>query len=331
MPKSPTKIDLSRVKTYPLLSRKSKVSTEVLAKPVTEGLTFASFVSSLPRVLAAQDIVDVADRIIEARKKDKHVILGLGAHVVKVGLSCVVIDLLERGIVTAVAMNGATAIHDLELAFSGRTSEDVAFALDDGSFGMADETGRIINDALKAGMAKNLGFGEAVGRKILALDPEGGSLSILSNAFRLGIPATVHVAIGTDIVHMHPTADGAAIGSASHKDFLTFASLVSGMEGGVYINIGSAVILPEVFLKALSLARNTGARVNNFTTVNMDFIPHYRPLTNVVRRPVMKGGKGINLIGHHEIMVPLLSAMIIERSRGIFRKSRRSLKRKFKS
>ncbi len=237
---------------------------------------------------------------------------GLGAHVIKVGLAPVFTDLLERGYATGVLMNGAGCVHDLEFAMMGRTSEDVAAALDEGTFGMARETAEQLNRAIAAGHREGIGMGEAIGRAIARGRYPYKRRSILATAARLGIPVTVHAAIGTDIHHMHPSADGAALGATSLRDFETLAGLVATLEGGVLFNVGSAVILPEVFLKALALARNLGHRVRRFTTVDLDFIRHYRPAVNVVERPTRLGGRGISLIGHHEILVPLLAAGLIE-------------------
>jgi len=242
------------------------------------------------------------------------VIVGIGAHVIKVGLTPILVAWMEQGLVTAVAMNGAGIIHDFELALMGHTSEEVDDEIDDGRFGMTEDTGRILNEAIAQGYRNGQGMGEAVGQYITRLKthfPNGGT-SILATGARLGIPVTVHVAVGTDVIHMHPAADGAAIGATSLLDFRRLAAVVAGMEGGVYLNIGSAVVLPEVFLKTVSLGRNLGHTLTNITTVNMDFLSHYRPLTNVVRRPTQKGGKGYSLIGHHEIMLPLLVAAVAE-------------------
>jgi hypothetical protein len=236
----------------------------------------------------------------------------MGAHVIKVGLSPVVIDLMERGIITAVAMNGAGIIHDLELAMIGRTSEDVAAALHDGSFGMARETCAFLSQAIEAIPENDAGLGEAVGRSILEKQLPLMDKSILAAGARLRIPITVHVAIGTDIIHMHPGFDPQKTGAATHRDFRLFASIVATLDNGIYMNVGSAVILPEIFLKATTLVRNLGFRLAEFTTVNLDFIKHYRPLTNVIARPTAEGGQGINLVGHHEILLPLIAAGVIE-------------------
>ncbi len=309
MPKFFDRIDLSRVRTYPLAERESRVDAADVAKPWKRGSSFKTFLSELPNILAARDVRQVIAAITGAVRHDRTVLWGMGAHVIKVGLNPVVVDLMERGIISAVAMNGAGIIHDLELAMIGRTSEDVVAALSDGSFGMARETNSVLSQAIAAAAGTDQGLGQAVGAAIVEQGLAHADQSILAAGARLEIPVTVHVAFGTDILHMHPGFDPAAAGAASHRDFRLFAGIVATLEKGVYLNIGSAVLLPEVFLKALSLARNLGHRVEDFTTVNLDFIEHYRPLTNVVRRP---GGKGISLIGHHEIMVPLIAAGVIE-------------------
>jgi len=256
----------------------------------------------------------VAKTMATAHRQDRPVIVGIGAHVVKVGLNPIIVDWMKQGIVSAVAMNGAGIIHDFELALMGHTSEEVDAEIDEGRFGMAEETGRVLNEAIARGARDREGLGESVGHHINRHQGQfpHRETSILATGARLGIPVTVHVAVGTDIIHMHPSADGAAIGATSLFDFRRLAAVVAGMEGGVYLNLGSAVILPEVFLKTVSLGRNLGHALTKITTVNMDFLSHYRPLTNVVRRPTQKGGKGYSLIGHHEIMVPLLAAALQE-------------------
>lgn len=306
-------IDLAKLKTYPLDSRRSKVSVEDFAAPWTRGSGFNAFLESLPSILAAGDLQAVIDAVVVAARAHKTVVLGMGAHVIKVGLNPILIDLLERRVLTALAMNGAGIIHDLELAMHGQTSEDVAASLQDGSFGMARETGEFLGLAIQAAGKKEMGLGAAVGQAIRDADFPHTDKSLLAACARLDIPATVHVAMGTDIIHMHPDFDPAAAGKASHRDFRLFASVVANLEAGVYLNVGSAVIMPEVFLKATTLVRNLGSRLENFTTVNMDFIRHYRPMTNVVHRPTAGGGRGFNLVGHHEIMLPLLAAGIIEK------------------
>ena len=300
------------IRTYSIRKRKSKVSAADLARIPEKGGSFKDFFDSLPDILGAKDFKDVVAAIVLARKKRKTIAVGMGAHVIKTGLSPLIIDLMERGVINSVSMNGAGIVHDFELAYSGSTSEDVDSELKSGAFGMAEETGCLINKAIKMGAKKGFGLGRSVGVMIEKSRYPYKRLSILAAGARLGIPVTVHVAIGTDIVHIHPQMDGAATGKASIKDFQLFAGVVSSLEGGVYINIGSAVIMPEVFLKAITLSRNLGYKVKNFTTVNMDFIQHYRPITNVVRRPTMGGGRGFRLTGHHEIMVPLLYAGIVE-------------------
>jgi hypothetical protein len=309
MPKSFEPIDLSRINTYALSDRKSKVGSADAAKPWERGSSFKTFLTRLPNILAANDIRKVIEAITSAVQQQHTVLWGMGAHLIKVGLNPVVVDLMQRDVISAVAMNGAGIIHDLELAMVGRTSEDVAAALSDGSFGMARETNAFLSAAIAAASGSDEGLGEAVGRAIVKQGLPHADQSILAAGVRLEIPVTVHVAFGTDILHMHPAFDPAAAGAATHRDFRLFAGVVATLEKGVYLNIGSAVLLPEVFLKALSLARNLGYRVNDFTTVNLDFIKHYRPLTNVVRRP---GGNGISLTGHHKIMVPLIAAGVIE-------------------
>jgi hypothetical protein len=305
-------LSLEGLKTYPLASRKSLVKVEDFGRAVLPRSSFQKFLNSLPGILAARDFREVVARIGKAHAGGRPVILGMGAHPIKVGLSPLIIHLMEKGVLQGVAMNGAGIIHDFEVAFAGMTSEDVASEIGEGSFGMAEETGRILNAAINRGGEKGWGLGRSVGETLWKSKFRHRRLSITAAGARLGIPVTVHVAVGTDVIHMHPHCRGAALGEGSHRDFRLFAALVSRLGGGVYLNLGSAVILPEVFLKALSLARNQGYRVRNFTSVNMDFIPHYRPLTNVVRRPTLAGGKGFHLTGHHEIMFPLLCAAILE-------------------
>ncbi len=280
--------------------------------PHQPGASFTEFLDGLPGILGAADLNQVIAAAARAHQRKKILLWGFGAHLIKVGLAPVVVDLMQRGMVGGLLMNGAGCVHDLELAMMGRTSEDVAPALDDGTFGMAKETSEALNQAINAGHADGLGMGAAVGRAIeTGRFPHKGR-SVLASAHRLGIPVTVHAAIGTDIHHMHPSADGAALGATSHRDFELLTSLVATLEGGVLFNIGSAVILPEVFLKALALARNLGHEVDKFTTVNLDFIRHYRPSVNVVERPTRRGGKGYSLVGHHEILVPMIAAGLIE-------------------
>ncbi|GBC63115.1 hypothetical protein DENIS_4104 [Desulfonema ishimotonii] len=306
-------IELKGIRTYSISERKSKVSTDDFAGVWEKGAGFDRFLDSLPDILAASDLKAVINAIATAFENKKTIALGMGAHVIKVGLNPVLIDLMERGILSAVAINGAGIIHDFELALTGQTSEDVAASIGDGSFGMARETCTFLGEAIQKAERESLGLGEAVGRYILEKDLPVAGKSLLAQAARLGVPVTVHIAMGTDIIHMHPQFDPKAAGAASYRDFLTFASVVASLDQGVYLNIGSAVILPEVFLKAITLVRNMGHRVDHLTTVNMDFIRHYRPMTNVVHRPTLEGGKGYNLVGHHEIMLPLIAAGVLER------------------
>ena len=305
-------IDLSQVKTYPLSERKSRVSSSDFAKTWQKGSYFKEFLDSLPDVLAGSHIKTVISSIATAFKNKKTIVFAMGAHVIKVGLNPVVIDLMERGIITAVAMNGAGIIHDSELAMAGQTSEDVAASIGNGSFGMAHEINSFLSDAIYKAGQKSSGLGETIGLAMIEENLPFLDQSILAAGARLGIPVTVHVAFGTDIIHMHPGFDPNAAGAATHIDFRTFASVIATLEGGIYLNVGSAVILPEVFLKAVTLVRNLGHNLDNFTTVNMDFIRHYRPITNVVNRPTARGGQGFDLTGHHEIMLPLIAAGVIE-------------------
>jgi hypothetical protein len=310
-PKLP-KIDRAKVRTTSARARHSKVAVRDEAKPHVAGASFARFLDGLPRLLGAADLRLAIEAGARARKQRRTLLWGFGAHVIKVGLAPVVVDLLERGFVSGILMNGAGCVHDLELSMMGRTSEDVAESLDDGSFGMAGETAARLNRAIASGAREGLGMGAAVGRDILESRDRYKQRSIIATAARLDIPVTVHAAIGTDIHHMHPDADGAAIGATSHRDFETATALVSTLEGGVFYNVGSAVILPEVFLKALALARNLGSKVRRFTAVDLDFIRHYRPRVNVVERPTRLGGTGLSLTGQHEILVPLLAAGLVE-------------------
>jgi hypothetical protein len=298
------------VRTVPLGRRASKVQASALGRPVRAGLTVRALLDGLPDVLAARDLRAAATAIARAVRRNRPVVLGMGAHPIKVGLGPLIVDLIARGRLAAIAMNGACLVHDFELAASGRTSEDVGPGLDRGRFGMARETATFLNGATVEGTRAGLGLGRAVGEAMAkAALPFAGS-SILVAAARAGLPATVHVAIGTDIIHMHPDADGAAIGEGSLRDFRLLAAVVAGLAGGVYLNLGSAVVLPEVFVKALNLARNLGHPVRPLTTLDMDFMRHYRPEVNVVARPTAAGGRGLRLTGHHEIMFPLLWAAV---------------------
>lgn len=305
-------IDLSRIATYPLASRPSKVTTSDFAKPQTADASVKSFLDGLPNILAARELRELAALIRNAKESGRAIIAGLGGHVIKTGLAPVLIDLMNRGYLTAFAMNGSTMIHDFEIAITGATSEDVDATLGSGSFGMAEETGRFINEAIASGAGDNLGMGEAVGRQLQVMRPEHRDKSLLCAAYDAGVPVTVHVAIGTDIVHIHPSADGASAGQTSLHDFRLLCSLVRELDGGgVYLNFGSAVVLPEVFLKTVTVVRNLGFSLRDFYTANFDFIQQYRPLTNVVRRPVAGSGRGFSFIGHHEIMIPLLAALVL--------------------
>lgn len=302
-------IDLTDVATYPLASRPSKVSSDDFAKPVDTESSLGDFLASLPNILAARELRELTTLIKEARHKKRAIITGLGGHVIKTGLAPVLIDLMHRGYVSAIAMNGSAMIHDFEIALVGATSEDVDATLGSGSFGMAEETGRVINEAINSGAKDNLGMGEAIGRRLSDLHPKFAAQSLLHTAYEARVPVTVHVAFGTDIVHIHPSANGANIGQTTQHDFRLLCSLVRELDkGGVYLNLGSAVVLPEVFLKTVTVVRNLGFELESFATANFDFIQHYRPLTNVVRRPVANSGRGFSFVGHHEIMIPLLAA-----------------------
>lgn len=308
-------INLSGLRTISIHDRGGKVRTDHFARTYNPGDGALGLLDSLPRLLAADALRGVVEALIHARQKKREIIWALGGHVIKCGLAPVLNRLMERGWMTAVAMNGSAAIHDYEIAIAGFTSEDVEAVLPDGTFGSARETGADMNAAIGAGDADGIGIGEALGRKLhTAAHPKYASQSLLTGAYRLYIPVTVHVAIGTDTPHTHPAAEGAAIGSASHRDFRLLASIVAGLnDGGVYLNVGSAVIMPEVFLKAVSLVRNLGRPLADFTTVNFDFLQHYRPRVNVVERPhANAGGRGHSLTGHHEIMIPLLAAILAE-------------------
>ena len=299
-------IDLEKIKTYSIKKRKNLVNIGQSGKPI-EFKNFNKFIDSLPKGLAADALRNVIDNIVKAHNKDRQVVLAIGAHVIKCGLSSIVIDLMKRGIITAVAMNGAGAIHDYEISLIGGTSEDVLHSLKDGTFGMAKETAEAIQDAASV---PECGLGRALGDKIIKDKNKHKQYSILAEGARLNIPITVHVAIGTETIHMHPCISGADMGESSHVDFRKLCSVVSELEGGVWLNVGSAVIMPEVFLKAITVARNLGRKIKNFTTVNMDMIQHYRPQTNVVNRPTTHG---YSITGHHEIMLPLLRLGILSK------------------
>jgi hypothetical protein len=305
-------IDPTRARTRKLATLSRKVARDQFARPLKSGLSMRAFLDSLPAVLAAKDFRELASRIAQARRRDRPFLLLMGAHPLKVGLGPVICDLIREGIITAIATNGAAIIHDFEFAFAGRTSEDVGEGLAEGTFGMAEETGVFLNAAAKAAARDGIGLGEAVGHEILAARLKFRDASIFATACAADIPATVHVTIGADIIHMHPAADGAAIGAATMADFHRLTAVAGGLAGGVVVNLGSAVVMPEVFLKALNLARNLGHKTANFTAADMDFIRNYRPRMNVVERPTQTGGRGIVLTGHHELMFPLLTAAVRE-------------------
>jgi hypothetical protein len=309
----PTPLELTGVSTYALRSRRSKVSLTDFARPHAKGASLSRFLEGLPRILGGRSFRALVDDVLRARRRQRPIVWGLGAHVIKVGLSPVIVDLMERGLVTGLALNGAGIVHDFELAVAGQTSEDVSAGLGSGAFGMARETGEEVNRAIVSGDADGLGLGASIGRYLAERGPKHVEVSLLATAWRLGLPATVHVAIGTDIVHMHPACDPAAVGRATHLDFRILAGEVARLGGGgVYLNVGSAVLLPEVFLKAVTLARNLGHELKDFTTANLDFLQSYRPNTNVVQRPTEGVGRGYSLTGQHEILVSLLAAALVE-------------------
>lgn len=308
-------LDFGGLKTISIHDRGGKVRLEHFGKAYRKHDGLRGLLDSMPRLLASDSLRAVADAILQARAGNKQIIWGMGGHVIKCGLAPILLDLMRRGFATAFAMNGSGAIHDFEIAIAGWTSEDVEAVLPDGRFGSAEETGREMNRAIEEGDRAGLGMGEALGQHAAGLaKPENAPHSLLCGAWEAGVPVTVHVAVGTDTPHTHPGANGAAIGSTTHRDFRLFSTIVTGLnEGGVYINLGSAVVMPEVFLKAVSVARNLGYPLGKFTTANFDFLQHYRPKVNVVERPhAQSGGKGYSLTGHHEIMLPLLAALLIE-------------------
>jgi deoxyhypusine synthase len=306
-------LGLSNVKTYPLASRPSKVSLDDFARPVAADSSLKDFLGSLPNILAVQSLRKLSAQIHRARKLNKPIIWGVGGHVIKTGLAPIIIDLMKRGFVSAIAANGSVLVHDAEIALVGSTSEDVDATLSEGAFGGADETGKLLNRAAQEGARDQIGLGEAMGRALVGQAPKHADHSLLCAAYAAKVPFTAHVTIGGDIAHFHPEADGAALGASTHRDFRLLAELVRRMDGGgVYLNIGSAVVLPEVFLKCVTLVRNLGHELNDITTANFDFIQSYRPLTNVVRRPTADGaGQGYSITGHHELTIPLLAAELI--------------------
>jgi hypothetical protein len=306
-------IDLKEIKTYELASRPSKVTVADFASPVGENDGLGAFLEKLPNILAVQSMRELASRIKRARDRKKPIIWGLGGHVIKTGLAPIIIDLMDRGFVTVLAVNGSVLVHDSEIALAGFTSEDVDATLGKGDFGAAKETGEILNAAAASAMKASLGLGEAMGSELVSRDPANADKSVLCAAYERKLPVTAHLAIGADIGHFHASCDGAALGAASHTDFRLMCSMVREMNGGgVYLNCGSAVMLPEVFLKAVTVVKNLGSELSDITTANFDFIQHYRPSTNVVRRPTADGaGKGFSITGHHELTLPLLAAMLI--------------------
>ena len=304
-------MDLSGLHTVSLQARGGKVKVADFAHPYQRGAGIRGLLDSLPHIIAGDDFRAVIDAILQARARGRQIIWAMGGHVIKCGMAPILSDLMRRGLATAFAMNGSASIHDFEIALAGHTSEDVEAVLPDGSFGSAEETGRQMNEAIRCGVADGLGLGESLGR---ALAPLQTDASLLLDAYRNSTPVTVHVAIGTDTPHTHPAADGASIGAATLQDFRLLCALVAGLhDGGVFLNVGSAVVMPEVFLKAVSATRNLGHPLQHFTTVNFDFLQHYRPRVNVVQRPhAQSGGRGFALTGHHELMLPLLAAALIE-------------------
>jgi deoxyhypusine synthase len=304
--------DLSKVKTYSISKRKSKVKINHLAGEIKKGGGWKNFIKSFPKILMADDFQALVGKILKAGSKKRPVLIGLGGHVIKCGLSPIIIQLMKKGIVSGIVMNGAASIHDFELSFFGKTSECVEKNIEKGKFGFCEETGRMMNEAF--GKANSLGMGEALGGYILTQKAKHKNISILAQAKKLSIPVTVHVAIGTDIIHQHPKADGEVLGRLSFYDFRKFgAEVMEMLKGGVFINFGSAVVIPEVFIKALSIARNITGIKGSFTTANFDLIYHYRPRENIVKRPVKSQGTGYNFCGPHEIMIPLLAKTILEK------------------
>lgn len=306
-------LELERVKTYPLASRNSKVNLQDFARPLSSDSSLTDFLDSLPNILAVQSLRELCTRIQRARELKRPIIWGIGGHVIKTGLAPLIIDLMKRGYVSAIAANGSVLVHDAEIALVGSTSEDVDATLSEGGFGGAEETAQLLNSAAHDGAADRIGLGETVGRALLSRNPKHRNYSLLCAAYEFKIPFTAHVTIGGDIAHFHPNFDGAALGATTHTDFRLLGELVRQMDGGgVYLNIGSAVVLPEVFLKCVTLVRNLGHTLSDITTANFDFIQSYRPLTNVVRRPTENGaGRGYSITGHHELTIPLLAALLI--------------------
>jgi len=311
--KSFPRLELDKLRTYSIHERASKVSADLFGRAWDKGGSFSEFLDRLPGLLAAGDFRQVVDRLAAAVTSGRTVILAMGGHPVKVGLSPIIIDLMRRGVISLLAVNGSVMVHDSEVALVGATSEDVAASLSSGGFGMARETAEVVNRAASEAARQGIGLGRALGLELAGRKAPNRALSLFAAGVEHDVPVTVHLALGTDIVHIHPAADGAHLGQASFEDFRLFCRAVAGLEGGAFINLGSAVIMPEVFLKAVSLARNLGHSLEGLTTVNMDFVRQYRPRVNVVERPTAGSGKGFDLVGHHEIMFPLLAAALIER------------------
>jgi hypothetical protein len=308
-----TPISLDKVRTYPLASRPSKVTVDDFAKPISDTSSIKDYLASLSNILAVQNLRQLANQMCRARDLQKPIIWGIGGHVIKTGLAPVIIDLMNRGFVTAIAANGSVLVHDAEIAMVGSTSEDVDATLGEGVFGGADETGKLLNDAARTGASEGIGLGEALGRSLTSINPKHHEHSLLCAAYAAKVPFTAFITIGGDIAHFHPGVDGGALGATSHTDFRLLGEIVRQMNGGgVYLNVGSAVTLPEVFLKCVTLVRNLGHELRDITTANFDFIQSYRPLTNVVRRPTADGGgRGYAITGHHELTIPLLAAELI--------------------
>ena len=314
-------LDLSGIKGVSISKRRSKVRREHAGTPVGPEATVEQFLRGLPGVLGASDLRELAERVALARSRGRHVIWMIGGHVIKCGVSPYIVDLMDRGLLTAVAMNGAAAIHDVEMTMWGHTSEDVESALDRGEFGMTEETALLMNGAVSEGAGKGWGIGESLGRMLHERNPSNPEIGVIFTAWKLGLPVTVHVALGTDVIHQHPGLDPGAVGVGTYTDFRVFAGCVSDLAGGVLINAGSAVIMPEVFIKACSIARNLGHSLDGLVTANLDFIQHYRPTVNVLKRPVPPDGKSYALTGHHEILIPLLACAIRLEARGVAGKS----------
>ncbi len=306
-------LSFDEINTYELASRPSKVTIKDFARPIEKDDSLKAFLDKLPDILAVKSLRELAAQIKRAKDLDKPIVLGIGGHIVKTGLAPIIIDLMKRDYVSAIASNGSVLVHDTEIALVGFTSEDVDASLGKGDFGAAKETGEILNAAAKNGMTDGIGLGEAMGREVLQNNPPNAEVSLLCETYKRKIPFTAHLAIGADIGHFHPSSDGAALGATSHTDFKLFCSIIKELnDGGVYLNLGSAVVMPEIFLKAVTVVRNLGFPLEDFTTANFDFIQHYRPITNVVRRPTANGaGRGFSITGHHEIMIPLLAAHIL--------------------